>query len=220
MNTKPIRKIIFSISLIFAYSATNAQYVDIMPYAGYQFAANVDVYYNNTSPYNYGRLHFNPAGNYGLDIDVVLPYRDIALTLSFTNAQSDLTYRQNLLPETALFDVRQQYWMFGVSKEIDKDRIRPFGGMIFGWTTVNPDDPDNPDRNNVTKFTVGIRGGVKFFVTDRIGIFARARLLLPVQWGGGGIWFGGGGPSISLSTGTSIISGDAGAGIIISIGNK
>ena len=88
MNMKFIRKIILGMSLIFAYTVTNAQYVDIMPYAGYQFAANVDIYYIN----NYGKLHFNPAGNYGLDIDVVLPYRDIALTLSFTNTQTDMTY--------------------------------------------------------------------------------------------------------------------------------
>ena len=213
---KIIKKLILSISLIVAYSVTNAQYVDIMPYVGYQFAANVDVYYIN----NYGRLHFNPAGNYGLDVDVVLPYRDIAISLSFTNAQTDLTYRENLHPDTELFNVSQQYWMFGVSKEIDMDKLRPFGGMILGWTTVNPDDPDNPERGNVSKFTVGLKGGAKFFITDRIGLFARARLLLPVQWGGGGIWFGGGGPSISLSTGTSIVSGDIGGGIILSIGSK
>jgi len=213
---KIIKKLILSISLIASYTLTNAQYVDIMPYVGYQFAANVDVYYIN----NYGRLHFNPAGNYGLDVDVVLPYRDIAISLSFTNAQTDLTYRENLHPDTELFNVRQQYWMFGVSKEIDMDKLRPFGGMILGWTSVNPDDPDNPERGNVSKFTVGIRGGAKFFITDRIGLFARARLLLPVQWGGGGVWFGGGGPSISLSTGTSIVSGDIGGGIILSIGSK
>lgn len=208
---------ITGIVLVLSYGLTKAQYVDIMPYAGYQFAANVDIYYNINSS---GSLHFNPKGNYGLDIDVILPYSDIAVTASFTMAQTDLTFRRSFLPDTALFDVSQQYWMFGISKELDKDQLRPFGGLILGWTTVNPDDPANPGRSNVTKFTVGLRGGVKYFISDRIGIFVRARLLLPVQWGGAGIWFGGGGPSISLSTGTSIISGDVGGGIILSLGGK
>ena len=215
---KYLKKLIFGIILLLSIEVAHAQYVDIMPYAGYQFAANVDVYYNYYS--SYGQLHINPAGNYGLDLDVVLPFSDIAISLSFTNSQTDLTFREGLQPERTLFNASQQYWMFGVSKELDMDRLRPFGGMIFGWTTLNADDPDNPDRSNVTKFTVGLKGGLKYFITDRIGIFARARLLLPVQWGGGGIWFGGGGSGVTLTTGTSIISGDVGGGIIISIGSK
>jgi len=210
-----IKKIIVVFSFILSYNLANAQYVDIMPYAGYQFAANVDVWYGPT----YGRLHVEPAGNYGLGLDVVLPYNDIAISFSFSNASTSLILRENLQPDEFLFNATQQYWMFGVSKEVDMDKLRPFGGLILGWTTLNPDDPDQPNRSNLTKFTVGLRGGLKFFISDRIGLFARARLLLPVQWGGAGIWFGGG-SGASLSVGSSIVSGDIGGGIIISVGSK
>jgi hypothetical protein len=213
---KLLKTLILAVLFTTAFQASKAQYVDILPYAGYQFAANVDVWYGNQS----GRLHFNPAGNYGVGLDVVLPYNDIAISFSFTNAQTSLTYRGNFQPEEELFDVSQQYYMFGVNKEVDMDKIRPFGGLILGWTTINPDDPDEPGRSNVTKFTVGLRGGVKFFISDRIGLFARVRMLLPVQWAGGGIWFGGGGSGTSLSVGSSVISGDIGGGLIISLGSK
>ena len=215
---KSLRKFLIAAVFISASFVSKAQYVDILPYAGYQFAANVDFWYGNQA----GRLHFNPAGNYGVGLDLVLPYNDIAISFSFTNAQTSLTYRSNLQPEEELFDISQQYYMFGVNKEmeLDNDRIRPFGGLILGWTTVNPDDPDDPSRSNVTKFTVGLRGGIKFFISDRIGLFARARMLLPVQWAGGGIWFGGGGSGTTLTVGSSIISGDVGGGLIISIGSK
>jgi hypothetical protein len=211
-----LKKIILAILFTATLLVSKAQYVDILPYAGYQFAANVDVWYGTTA----GRLHVNPAGNYGVGLDVVLPYNDIAISFSFTNAQTSMTYRGNFQPEEELFDISQQYYMFGINKEVDMDKIRPFGGLILGWTTLNPDDPDEPNRGNVTKFTIGLRGGVKFFISDRIGLFARVRMLLPVQWAGGGIWFGGGGGGTSLTVGSSIISGDVGGGIIISLGSK
>jgi hypothetical protein len=211
-----LKKIILAILFTATFQVSKAQYVDILPYAGYQFAANVDVWYGTTA----GRLHVNPAGNYGVGLDVVLPYNDIAISFSFTNAQTSMTYRGNFQPEEELFDISQQYYMFGINKEVDMDKIRPFGGLILGWTTLNPDDPDEPNRGNVTKFTIGLRGGVKFFISDRIGLFARVRMLLPVQWAGGGIWFGGGGGGTSLTVGSSIISGDVGGGIIISLGSK
>jgi hypothetical protein len=211
-----IKKIIVALVLLFVYEISNAQYVDIMPYGGYQFATHVDVWYQTSS----GRLRIKPAGNYGLGIDFVLPYEDISITASFSNAQSYITFQESFQAEEELFDASQQYWMFGVSKEVDMDKIRPFGGLILGWTTVNPNDPDHPERSNLTKFTIGFRGGLKVFLTDRIGLFARARLLLPVQWGGTGVWFGGGGSGISLSAGSSIVSGDVGGGLIISVGSK
>ena len=211
-----LKKIILAILFTATFQVSKAQYVDILPYAGYQFAANVDVWYGTTA----GRLHVNPAGNYGVGLDVVLPYNDIAISFSFTNAQTSMTYRGNFQPEEELFDISQQYYMFGINKEVDMDKIRPFGGLILGWTTLNPDDPDEPNRGNVTKFTIGLRGGVKFFISDRIGLFARVRMLLPVQWAGGGVWFGGGGGGTSLTVGSSIISGDVGGGIIISLGSK
>jgi len=211
-----LKKIILLVLFTVTCQVSKAQYVDILPYAGYQFASNVDVWYGTTA----GRLHINPAGNYGVGLDVVLPYNDIAISFSFTNAQTSLTYRGNFQPEEELFDASQQYYMFGVNKEVDMDKIRPFGGLILGWTTLNPDDPDEPNRSNVTKFTIGLRGGVKFFISDRIGLFARVRMLLPVQWAGGGIWFGSGGGGTSLSVGSSIISGDIGGGLIISLGSK
>ena len=213
---KHFKKFIIVTILVLSYGVSNAQYVDILPYYGYQFASNVDVWYGSTA----GRLHINPAGNYGVGLDLVIPHNDIAISFSFTNSQTSITFRENFQPEEELFDVSQQYYMFGINKEVDMDKIRPFGGLILGWTTLNPDDPDNPSRSNITKFTVGLRGGIKFFISDRIGLFARARLLMPVQWAGGGIWFGGGGAGTSLSVGSSIVSGDVGGGLIISLGSK
>jgi len=209
---KKIKLIILGLAFTLVYEVSNAQYVDIMPYYGYQFAAHVDAYYFNSA----ARFRIKPAANYGLELDVVIPHNDISITASFTNTSTYVTYQENFQAEEKLFDATQQYWMFGVSREIDADQIRPFFGVILGWTTVNPDDVT---LQNLTKFTVGLRGGVKYFISDRIGIFARARLLLPVQWAGAGVWFGSG-SGVSLSAGTSIITGDVGGGIIISLGEK
>jgi hypothetical protein len=205
-------KLILGMAFLLVFEVSNAQYVDIMPYYGYQFAATVDAYYYNSA----ARFRIKPAANYGLELDVVLPYNDISITASFTNSSTYVTSQENFQAEEKLFDATQQYWMFGVSREVDMEQLRPFIGLIMGWTTVNPADVS---LQNLTKFTLGLRGGVKYFISDRIGIFARARLLLPVQWAGAGIWFGSG-SGITLNTGTSIVTGDVGGGIIISLGDK
>lgn len=205
-------RFILSIALFLVFEVSNAQYVDIMPYYGYQFATSIDAYYYNSA----SRFRIKPAANYGLEIDVVLPYNDISITASFTNSSTYVTSQENFQAEEKLFDATQQYWMFGVSREVDMEQLRPFFGFIMGWTTVKPEDVA---LHNLSKFTLGLRGGAKYFISDRIGIFARARLLLPVQWAGAGIWFGSG-SGITLNAGTTIVSGDVGGGIIISLGDK
>ncbi|MBS0000377.1 MAG: hypothetical protein KFF73_15455 [Cyclobacteriaceae bacterium] len=50
-----------------------------------------------------------------------------------------------------------------------------------------------------------------------MGIMVHARLLLPVQWFDAGFSMGTGGAGAGITTGSSIIQGDIGGGLVISL---
>lgn len=196
---------------------SNAQSIQIIPMGGYQFPAGVDVSYNDGSSsfYRSARLRIKGNGNYGLGLHVTLPFHEISISATFSNMESELTIQPAGEPTEKLFDASQEYWMFGILKEVDMDQLRPFGGVILGWTTVRPKESA---YQNASKFSVGLEGGVKYFFNDVVGIMVHARLLLPVQWVGAGFSIGTGGAGAGLTTGSSIIQGDIGGGLVIAFG--
>jgi len=62
-------------------------------------------------------------------------------------------------------------------------------------------------------------GGVKIWLSDRIGIRAQGRLLLPMMWAGAGLSVGTGGTGFSLGAGTAMVQGDFTGGLIIALGD-
>jgi hypothetical protein len=195
---------------------SKAQGVQIIPMGGYQFPAGVDVSYNDgISGYRPARMRIKGNGNYGAGVHVSLPFYEIVISASFSTMKSEVTIQPFNQPTEKLFDASQDYWMFGILKEVDLDQLRPYGGLILGWTKVRPSDSE---YQNASKFTVGLEGGVKYFFNDIVGIMAHARLLLPVQWVGAGLSIGTGGTGAGLTTGSTIIQGDIGAGIVIAFG--
>jgi len=196
---------------------STAQSIQIIPMGGYQFPAGVDVSYNDGTGIGYvpARLRIKGNGNYGIGLHFNLPLRGITISAAFSNMESEVTIDPYNEPKKKLFDASQEYWMFGILKEVDMDQLVPFGGVLLGWTTVRPQDSG---YQNASKFSVGLEGGVKYFFNDVVGIMAHARLLLPVQWVGAGFSIGTGGTGAGLSTGSTIIQGDIGGGLIIAFG--
>ncbi len=199
--------------LIFCVSDLFAQHIELIPFGGWQFPAGVDAYYG----YQSARFRIKGAGNYGLGLHFAMPDRFVTISASFSNMSSELTYKSPSNPEKTFSDASQEYWMFGILKEVPKGSVSPYGGFIMGWTTLRPEDPD---YQNITKFTVGLEGGVKYFFNERVGILIHGRLLLPLQWSGGGFYVGTGGSGVTFGAGTSIIQGDIGGGLVIKIGDN
>lgn len=197
-----------------------AQSIQIIPMGGYQFPAGVNVQYRdpNSLTVQNARLRIKGAGNYGLGLHITLPLRGVSVTAAFSNMRSEVTIEPNFEREEKLFDANQEYWMFGILKEVEvQDRLFPFGGVILGWNTVRPQDSI---YDNASKFSVGLEGGVKYFLNDVVGIMVHARLLLPVQWVGAGFSIGTGGSGAGISTGSSIIQGDIGGGLVIALNRQ
>lgn len=88
-------------------------------------------------------------------------------------------------------------------------RYAPFSDKVSGFGTANLgvgwSNPDESLRSeSVTKFSIGGRLGVRIQATEKVSLRLHAQLFSPVQWAGGGFYFGTGGSGAGVSTGSTI----------------
>ena len=189
--------------------------VEITPYAGYMFGGKVRFYE--------GDLKIKNNVNYGLALDISLA-KDTYLELYWTEMQTTAEFKPFYNYDNSSywidpFDVRVGYIQIGTLQEVEinNDNIRPFGLLTLGTTYFLPHGTNYSDS---WKFSVSLGGGLKFWLSDRIGIRVQGRLLMPILWGGAGFTVGTGGAGVSVGGGTSIIQGDFSGGIIIALGDQ
>jgi len=82
------------------------------------------------------------------------------------------------------------------------DRISGFGTFNLGAGIFNPSS--ELASEDVWKFTLGGRLGLRIATSDKVSIRIHGQLLSPVQWAGGGFYFGTGGSGAGVSTGSTI----------------
>ena len=74
------------------------------------------------------------------------------------------------------------------------------------------------DIGTTTKFSVGLNGGVKYFLSDIIGIRIMAILNMPITDVSGGFWWSsGGGTSIGLSSNVPFLQFGFMGGLVINL---
>lgn len=108
---------------------------------------------------------------------------------------------------------RVHYAMIGGNRLFPtSENLTFFAGMKMGTGTLA--FPDREYRN-ITKFTFGFQGGLKYFATERIGIRMQANLMMPVVSAGGSLWWSpGGGTAVGVSTWSPIVQFGFTGGII------
>ena len=74
-----------------------------------------------------------------------------------------------------------------------------------------------------TLMSLNLGAGVKYFINDKIGIRAQARMIAPIHLEGGGFYFGigsgGTNSGLSLDSTVPLLEGDFSGGIILLLGN-
>ena len=92
--------------------------------------------------------------------------------------------------------------------------VVPYGGVSLGATWYAPD----ADVSTETLFTVTATLGATKYVSDKMGVTFRADLLMPINWGGAGIFVGTGGADISLGGTASMAQIGLSAGLTYKLG--
>jgi opacity protein-like surface antigen len=213
-----IGKTLFLAVLIMStISTVKAQKIEITPFGGYFFAGKLAV--------GSGDLNVKNDGNYGVALGINIQ-PDLGIEFTYNRLDTRLVlkeWRTGL--STDLFDMSVNYFHLGAvytAKKIDDGIL--FTTFSLGATQFAPDvaqieDPQDPNKiirvEDDWRFSIGLGGGVKKYLSDRIGIRLQLRLLMPIYWASGGLWFGTGGAGLGIGAGTALLQADATAGIII-----
>jgi len=183
---------------------------ELTPFAGYQFGGKLRLYE--------GDLKISDNANYGIVGDIEIA-NDTKLEILWTHMQTTAEFKPFYNFEYLRvdpFDVNVGYIQIGSVRELNMDNIRPFGAFTLGTTYFMP---KNTVYSDSWKFSVTLGGGVKVWLTDRVGIRLQGRLMLPMFWGGAGFSVGTGGAGFSVGAGTSMVQGDFSGGLIIALGD-
>jgi hypothetical protein len=104
------------------------------------------------------------------------------------------------------------YAMLGFTKYAPlNDKISGFGTLDLGVGWFNPSAELKSD--GATKFSLGGRLGVRIMASEKVSLRLHTQLFSPVQWAGGGFYFGTGGGGAGVSTGSTIYQFNLGGSI-------
>ena len=131
-------------------------------------------------------------GNYGVVAGVQV--RDeMIVEFEWNHTNNKATFRDydNGIPTGDLINMplTLNYYMLGFNYLVTyNEPLVPYGLVNLGILHTQSDgysNPTIPSQSN-TWFTAGLGGGLRYYLSDRIGIRLQARLLLPMQFGGVG----------------------------------
>jgi hypothetical protein len=200
-----MKNLIFAVIICILFiEKVSGQSVEITPITGYTFADSYRI--------NSGSARLGDGQNWGGMVGFS-PNEFVEIELSYSYMATRATASSPLLNDRV--DVRTQvhYAMIGANRLFKRsEALSLFMGMKMGTGTMA--FPDREYRN-ITKFTLGLQGGMKYYATDRIGIRLQANLMMPVISAGGSLWWSpGAGTAVGVSTWSPIIQFGFTGGII------
>jgi hypothetical protein len=191
---------------------------EVTPFIGYQFSGSAPAYYGSGA-YTNGHLDIKDSEDFGLVIDIPLPFRDgVELELMFLYMDTKLQvdkYSYGVVVESETFQTIVEYYQIGGVNVMDipGSKVKPFGALTLGAARFNP---KGSTRGDEWFFAGTLGAGAKIMASERIGIRLQGRLLLPFQFGSAGLWCGtGSGCSVGVGSTSVFLQGDFTAGLII-----
>jgi hypothetical protein len=193
-NQQPMKKIVIAALITFAVSAVGwAQpSITLLTFESYTFADKFDT--------EYGTGKVQDGFQWGAGLEFGLSETS-AVEIIYQHLDTDVYYQG--------FDRRYEgsvgvnYLMIGGTRYAPvNDKISGFGSLDLGVGWFNP--TSSLESEGSTKFSIGGRLGVRITASERVSLRLHAQLLSPVQWAGGGFYFGTGGSGAGVSTGSTI----------------
>lgn len=180
--------------------------VTLLTFGGYTFPDQFD------AEYGYGKIEDGFQWGAGLEVGLA---ETAAIELFYQGMNADAYYDADL---TTRKDgkVGVNYAMLGGTKYAPlNDKVSGFGSLDLGVGWFNPDTELATD--GATKFAWGGRLGVRVKANEKVSLRIHAQLLSPVQWAGGGVYFGTGGTGAGVSTGSTIYQFNLGGSLNVRI---
>ena len=201
------------VAIIFPAMLFSQGGVEIVPFAGYMFGGSVKYYE--------GKVKIDNGVNYG--VSVLVPMHQLLdIEINYTRMDSKASFTKYagypLLEDKETTMATNYIQIGGISKFYSQNtKVTPFGSLSLGATWFSPTDGSFQD---VWRFSAALGLGVKMMFSDRIGIMLRGRLLMPMYFGGVGVYAGTGGSGVSVNSVVAPLQGDFNGGLIIKIGGN
>lgn len=191
-----------------------AQRVELTATGGYQYWGSYKYYdsYTNTN----GKLALGDGPCYGGILGFELA--DAAFVeLVYNHQDSRLINKPNFGYDKTLGDVGVNYFQLNGTRGVQiNDKVEPFVTLGLGAVLF---DPVSAKYSSLWKFSMNLGAGVKYYISDRIGLRFSAGLWAPIQGVGIGVGIGTGGAYAGASTYTTIIQMNLQGGLIFRLKN-
>jgi len=189
--------ILAALFIIIASAAWAQPTITLMTFESYTFPDKFSTEYGS------GKIQDGFQWGGGLEIGLE---ETMAIELIYQNLKTNAYYDAYSLSGGSRRlegNVGVNYMMLGGTKYAPlNDVISGFGSLDLGVGWFNPSS--SLESSSITKFAWGGRLGVRFMASDKVSFRIHAQLLSPVQWAGGGFYFGTGGSGAGVSTGSTI----------------
>ncbi|MCF6361208.1 MAG: porin family protein [Cyclobacteriaceae bacterium] len=207
-----MKKIIFFLAFVCVGTISAQAQIEINAYGGYVPGSKTSYSYNGY------RLRIDGGGNFGVGISKVLP-TGMAIELGYSNFQSTLKQDGGIIDIVKPQDITVEYYQLGVLKPLmEGETFIPYGLFSLGASRFAPKE-ENEDH---WRFAINAGLGMKYFLSDKVGIRIQARLLMPLYFQGAGfgcsIGTGGSGCGTGIGMGSEIIQADFTGGIVLRVG--
>lgn len=181
--------------------------IEVTGFGGYTFKNSFSIYGGQGTVGDGGTFGGSLAVGLRDGMDIEFYYSRQESTLSAFSSFDNINFQE---PGNV------SYWMLGGVKNFQSNNpdLYFFTAVRLGGVTFSTKDK-TPD--NVTKFAASFGAGVKYFLSDNMGIKISGNMLLPIFDAGASLWFGGGGGGVGVSTWSPILQFNFNGGIFFRI---
>jgi hypothetical protein len=195
--------------------------VEIAPYAGFLWGTTIQT--------QAGPISTSVAADVGATLGFRLepdrgpgPERTGQLELLYVYGQPAASFQPSLAgaPTLSRFSIRYQYFQAGGLAGFPQEGYEPFVSASLGALWISPCGVTAADGSPVQvgdgwAFAATLGGGVKWYLSQAVGLRLGARLMVPVFFQSAAFFSGPGGAALVVSAGIPQVQGDFTLGLIL-----
>ena len=118
--------------------------------------------------------------------------------------------------DVKVFDLYVDYYQIGVAQEAAPGaQVVPYGIATIGAVRYIPKDSEFDDE---WMFAITLGGGVRYYINPKVGIRLNSRLLMPLSFGGGGMFCGARGCAVGFGAYSTFMQAEVSAGLTFKLG--
>lgn len=197
----------------YTYLEPSPRNLEITPFVGLFWSTQV-----NTSS---GSVVFGAAPDFGATLNIQVDGKSqIEILYAFARPQARFQSTSPFYASSPSFPVTTQYLQLGGLTTFQQGSVEPFlaGGLGMAW--FHPSGVQVPGAASIQPadtwlFAFNLGLGVKWFLSDAIGLRIEARAFMPVYFNSGTFLSGPNGAVLRVNAGVPLVQGDLSLGLVI-----